>query len=301
MKESAITMSRQRNGLIERIELTESYFLHYRVEKGKTYYFHAHQGIEFLYVHQGIGNALVNEQLLKMEPGTLLLFQPFQLHKVHMESGSDYIRSVIVFDPVLIDQQLAHFASLQHFFRWLWHNELPVQHFPLAEQSSEMEHLLKVYHSALQTDVQERRTEEIGLCIIAILQLLRRSFFSMPQDASAFTSQPRTLRYAEKVMQWVESHYQEQFNLSRLADHLFVSPSHISRLFHKETGATISDYVTARRLREACLLLAATELSVQEIARRIGLTSGPYFGRLFKKQFDATPLQYRNRMNGNSR
>ncbi|QJD84635.1 AraC family transcriptional regulator [Cohnella herbarum] len=293
-------MSRERKSLIERIELKGNFFLHYRVKHGNSYFFHAHQGIEFLYVHQGNGHALVNDQLVKMEPGTLLLFQPFQLHQIHMESGSDYIRTVLVFDPTLIDKQLAQFKSLQLFFRWLWHNEIPMQHFPFGEQSGEMERLLEVYHMALQTDVQELRTEEIGLCMIALLQLLRRSFFSK-QDVSAFASQPRTLRYAEKVMQWVESHYQEQFDLSKLSDHLFVSPSHISRLFHKETGATISDYVTARRLREACLLLAATQLSVREIAHKVGLLSGPYFGRLFKKQFDVTPLQYRNRMRSLSR
>ena len=81
--------------------------------------------------------------------------------------------------------------------------------------------------------------------------------------------------------------------LERVAKHLYVSLAHASRLFKKLVGKTFSDYVREVRLRHACRLLKETSLSVEEIVGKCGLCDVPTFYRIFKKQFNTTPKQYR--------
>ncbi|MFB9277492.1 helix-turn-helix domain-containing protein [Cohnella cellulosilytica] len=286
-------MKRVHAGLIERIELQERFFLNYGIRHSEFYCFHAHQGMELLLVHEGAGQVIVGDQLVHAQAGTLLLFQPYQLHKVHMRSDAVYERSVFLFDPAELDSRLDAFPSLQRFFRVLWRNELSRQHFPLGEHAEAAIQALAGCAQTLQGADRLRRLEEMSLAGIALLQLLRRLFPEIEELASS-PSRPRAMGNTEKAMQWIEAHYHEEFQLNRLADELFVSPSHLSRLFHQETGATLTEYMTARRLREAGLLLSATRLPVREIAERIGLTNVAYFGKLFRRNFGMTPVQYRN-------
>jgi AraC-like DNA-binding protein len=78
-----------------------------------------------------------------------------------------------------------------------------------------------------------------------------------------------------------------------MAAALHLSPYHISHLFKRHTGVTLSDYMTNRRLREACALLANTDKQVGDIAREVGGFSAPYFCQLFKKHKGVTPQSYR--------
>jgi hypothetical protein len=66
-----------------------------------------------------------------------------------------------------------------------------------------------------------------------------------------------------------------------MADDIHLSKSYASRIFQQETGSSITDYVTARRLKQAYLLLETTTLSVEEVAgggdSRMDLISFNYF------------------------
>jgi len=285
--------------LIERIELPERFYFNYRVEQPDFYYFHAHQGMELVFVHRGSGQAIIGDQLVQVNDDSLLLLQPYQLHKIQMKAEHGYVRSVFVFDPAVLDSRLGAFPGLQHFYRLLWKNDLPVQHIALKGQlADEMAWILANGHAALTAaSGGERRLEEMALLAAALLQLLRRAF-ALEREGEELTlaaDRARPIRTAEKAMQWMESHYQEEFRLDRLAAELFLSPSHLSRVFREETGATLTEYITARRLREACLLLSVSTLPVGEIAPRIGFANVPYFVRLFRRNFGVTPLQYRKK------
>ncbi len=293
-KGAGIRMKKEHAGLIEPIELKERFFLHYGVRHPEYYYFHAHQGMELLLIHQGQGQIVIGDKLEHVGSGSLMLFQPYQLHRIHMSAGFSYERSVLLFDPSTLDAKLESFPALQRFFRMLWRSELPAQHYSLGELEREAKLALMHGDQAIQAAVADRRLEEMTLTAISLLQLIRRVFPADASDMDYFSQIPRTMGYTEKAIQWIEAHFTEEFQLARLAEELYVSPSHVSRLFHQETGATLTEFITARRLREACLLLAATKLSVREISLRVGLTNVPYFGKLFRRNLGMTPLQYRN-------
>lgn len=81
--------------------------------------------------------------------------------------------------------------------------------------------------------------------------------------------------------------------LDALAEALGKSRSYVSRKFHAETGEKIHDYLNTLRLRKACECLLHSDVSVREIAARVGFSDVTWFISAFKKGIGETPLRYR--------
>lgn len=92
---------------------------------------------------------------------------------------------------------------------------------------------------------------------------------------------------------YIHQHYTEELPLARVAQALYRSPEYFSRQFKAEVGENFSVYLTLYRLERAQELLRRTDLSVGEIACRVGYTTPGYFGRLYKKYLGITPEQER--------
>ena len=78
-----------------------------------------------------------------------------------------------------------------------------------------------------------------------------------------------------------------------LASQLGLHRGSLSRLFHREAGCTLVDYMAKIRLQEAQSLLQHGDESLTGIARQCGLRDASYFGRWFKKLTGRTPASYR--------
>jgi transcriptional regulator GlxA family with amidase domain len=100
----------------------------------------------------------------------------------------------------------------------------------------------------------------------------------------------------ESILQaqlWLRDHYAEQVKLQDLAAHCGMSMRTLNRRFKKSTGLTPLKYLQETRLGVARELIQSTNLSIGEIAYRVGYTDLGHFTALFKTLFDATPHEYR--------
>ncbi|CAL8899795.1 AraC family transcriptional regulator [Kocuria varians] len=86
----------------------------------------------------------------------------------------------------------------------------------------------------------------------------------------------------------------ERFTLSDVAEHLAVSPSHLSRLFTRATGVGYSRTVTRLRVFEACRLLRHTETPIGQVCFRSGFGNQSNFNRRFHEETGMTPHEYRS-------
>jgi len=252
-------------------------------------YYHYHAAFELLYVSRGAGKIVVNQRTYDIEPGMLYCFQPFQLHKVHPEAsaGTPYERTVLHFDPVAVDRAASPFPELQRFFRQLWKRQLPEQRFDVASERALMEAVCRSF----ETDRAKGREQSNLLLLLQMISCLRRA----TEDRSESALSPRELRYSESVMQWIEANFATECSLDALADALHLSKNYVSRVFRQETGNSISEYLTARRIKEACRLLQATDDPVERVGIAVGLPNVSYFCHVFKRVVGVSPLQYRKR------
>lgn len=103
-----------------------------------------------------------------------------------------------------------------------------------------------------------------------------------------------TSEVVEQIHRYVDDHLDGDLTLNRLAEHVFLTPFYLSRLYKQKTGHNISDYITRTRVDRAKQLLGESTLKIHEVGMRIGYDSASYFTRLFKKATLLTPQEYRD-------
>ena len=103
----------------------------------------------------------------------------------------------------------------------------------------------------------------------------------------------RTSSYVERCRDYVGKHYREKIYLSEIADTLGLSETYLSRLFRKETGERLQDYIVGVRLEHAANLLKYSEESISKIAEYVNFPSQSYMGKVFKEKYEMSPKQYR--------
>ncbi|MHA6530490.1 helix-turn-helix transcriptional regulator [Paenibacillus sp. BAC0078] len=254
-------------------------------------WYHAHRGIELLYIYSGHGEIMAENQIYPIQDHTLVWFQPYQLHRVLVPpaSGRSYMRTNLTFDPGILEHYLTAFPLLEKFFRSLWKGNLQQPVFYDMQNTRIPDVLDELQHTVNSTAAD--REEHTGLLLLQLIRLLQSQLSGTLTQA--FPLQSRGDSHAGRITEWLDEHYKEHFRLEALADAMHLSPYHISHLFKEYAGITLSEYLMQRRVREACILLANTTKSVQEIAAEVGHLSPPYFCQMFKKQKGLSPEKYR--------
>lgn len=103
----------------------------------------------------------------------------------------------------------------------------------------------------------------------------------------------KTSSYVEQCRDFVEKHYREKIYLSDIAKTLGLSKTYLSRLFKKETGERLQDYIVQVRLERAANLLKYSEESISNIAEYVNFPSQSYMGKIFKEKYQLSPKRYR--------
>lgn len=120
------------------------------------------------------------------------------------------------------------------------------------------------------------------------LFLLARKFpsTSLPDD------EPKS-DYVEEALKYIESRYCDPITIQEIAGHLNINRSYLHRLFKSFTGVSIQNYLLDYRMRQACILLQNTNLSVRSIAHTVSYADPLYFSRIFHQKMGVSPSEYR--------
>ena len=97
---------------------------------------------------------------------------------------------------------------------------------------------------------------------------------------------------------YMDAHYMEKLSSEQIAEASRVSPSHLFRLFRKETGLTPYAYLTNVRMEHAMKMLLNTSYTVEEIADYCAFCSSANFIRAFRQSTGVTPRKYRKLISG---
>lgn len=101
-----------------------------------------------------------------------------------------------------------------------------------------------------------------------------------------------TLDLELKVKRFVEKNYTDpQLSLSMVASRFQISEVYLSKLFKQSFGQNFSKYVESLRLNEAARLLEDGNMSIAQIAERVGYNSPQSFRRAYKRVFGTTPRE----------
>jgi transcriptional regulator GlxA family with amidase domain len=96
-----------------------------------------------------------------------------------------------------------------------------------------------------------------------------------------------------RVISALESDFQRSWAIDSLARLAHLSASQLNRVFKQATGQTPIDYLIKLRLQQAMRLLRTSELTMTQIASRVGFDDSNYFSRQFHKVHKISPSRYR--------
>jgi two-component system, response regulator YesN len=97
----------------------------------------------------------------------------------------------------------------------------------------------------------------------------------------------------EKVIKYITANIDQNISREDITNEVFLNPDYLSRIFKKETGFSISEYLVNERMNLSKELLEKTDMSVSSVATYVGYSNFSYFSKLFKKNQGVTPVEYR--------
>ena len=244
---------------------------------------HFHSYYELYYLQEGACRVFVLDRLYELRKGDLLLISPGEYHIVTYEAKGLHDRYTVYFDSEKLHSDLLPYLS------FLPGKDQRASHFLIAPPwETEMDHqlarMLEYYRTA--TPMADLMLEHM----FSVFLLYLAQHFS-PIDLSSRMDESASA--LETAARFIGAHFREEISLGEVAAEVGFTPSYFSRKFKEMTGIGFREYLLHTRLLEGERLLNSTSLSIGEISRQCGFSSGNYFGDAFRSLYHMSPRQYR--------
>lgn len=204
---------------------------------------HIHEQFEIFYFISGDAAYLVEGSEYSLEPGSLLIMQQTESHKVKILADKPYERFSLHFSPAFLDSIDPMHRLLTPFInRMIGQNNL---YLPFEFQGNQPLELLEAMCVPVSS-VADRRLE-IAIHLYPLLGIIRHAFLQKQQHS--MESPP--LSPAEELVAYINLHLFDDLSLDFLSNHFFLSRSQLGRLFKQATGSSVWDYIIIKRLMAA--------------------------------------------------
>lgn len=156
----------------------------------------------------------------------------------------------------------------------------------LNSRISERQHVFEEIFSTLErsTDLESLRYASSLLhYYLASMRYLRLYRQEAPTSSSLI----------DAAKHYMQENIEKHLTLEQIAHYTGYSPSHFSSLFRKATGESPLAYLNRLKIEHACLLLKTTDMRINQICHKVGISDNYYFSRLFKQHTGISPKQFR--------
>lgn len=254
---------------------------HIKDAKGTTMEYHYHEFHKLVLLVSGQGDYTVEECRYTLMSGDILLIGSHQVHRPEFEAGVEYERVIFYISPDFLKKQSTEECNLEALFDGTKGHVLRLEE--------------KRYRKLLEL-VMELETEIVGEAfgksvmgnslLLRLLVKLGRYREKTQQQwlEQRITTNERVLG----IMSFIDNHLPEELDIDKLSEQFYISKYHMMRLFRKETGQTVFEYLTERRLFYARELIRQG-VPATESCFQAGFGSYSSFTRAYGKRFGTTP------------
>ena len=229
----------------------------------------------WIQTESGLGEVLINNTRIELPPGKGIFIPPFQPHQYHAKYNPEWYTSFVTFTGTLSED----FSKIIGTSEWLLAGE--TQQFSFQN-----------WIDLLVKEHGEMKTLEMDASLSCYEFLLNiRRFKEENSD-----SQHRLYQtYVADALAYIETNYQDSITVEQIADHCFISPQYLSRLFNRFTGVSTSTYIRNFRIKKGKeALIHHPSAEVQLVAHWVGFKDSSHFVSTFKKETNYTPLEFRH-------
>ena len=105
----------------------------------------------------------------------------------------------------------------------------------------------------------------------------------------------------EKAKHYIAINIERDITCKEIAASVYLNSVYLSRIFKKECGMGLLEYLQREKMNLAKGLLEKTSLPVSIIAAKLGYSNFSYFSKMFKSYTGATPIEFRNNLSASER
>jgi len=260
---------------------------------------HQHSFFELLYVFEGKCINIIDNSTQKLGEGNVCIIPPNVEHSVAVNDDNSLVLNFVVrastfnqsFTDLLNSNDVlsAYFNEVIYSNRYRKYLLFHTRNTPAFKQTA-----LAMF------DVYRHKDSFYNRIINGYFMVLMGTLLQMYDDSVEYPeSYIEKYNVTPKLISYIASN-SEYVTLEDCAKRFHFSQRYLGRLVKKETGCTFPQYVTRIRIQNAKNLILQNNLSIEEIASKLGFYDSSYFIRVFKKEMGCTPSDYRNKHSENT-
>lgn len=257
---------------------------------GKT---HEREFFSFQYIYKGNVNENIGGKLIPMHENDILLVQPNVRHGISYEGLSPSRKDTCVIYFALkkeyVLQQFLHFIPEQtkmlEFFLNPFSNNNTGQYLILQGDNSS--HIHDIIGMIISEYVEQKPYYQniLNDLFATLIILLARDSVMLNVDIKRNNSVTKILNYLKENC--------NDANLQSTANEFGYHPNYLSALLRKETGKNFSALIRDYRLEKACLMIANSDIPINEIAGLVGYSNTSHFYKTFREKYGVMPSSFR--------
>lgn len=253
---------------------------------------HNHDCLELNYVISGRGYYLIDGKKYELHPGDICILNNQEYHMGI--STHDLMLKVLVFNVDLVwNGSQLDYMYLKAFF------ECKDTESRFLSADLEVNSSLTDLFFEIEKEWKEKKPGYRIVIKADLMKMLGIIYRHYEESRVLENNNLRSWHNYHSVItavDYINTHYQDQILLQDVADMVHMSKNYFSAVFSEIMQIPFKKYVMEKRLRQACILLRTTELSVTDIALETGFDSVSYFNKAFKNAYEKTPGNYRTEM-----
>jgi AraC-like DNA-binding protein len=250
-------------------------------------FWHSHPCYELYYVSEGSFTILVGGKKKTVSEKDMLLLMPETIHYVEHLPNEKKTYYTLLFNlnhlnpgQTRTDRRTAEAAAIDNMLRTAHEDCVLV---PTQGKESD---IFEQTFLEMQDEIREMSFGwNISLNILC-LRVLIHAIRQMPLTPEKSVPVGERGNIAILLVDYLRNHYAENITIDDLAEELFISPRHVSRIFKKMFNTTFGDILRTFRVDAAKYLIGNSNLTDSEIAKAVGLGSEQTLLKQIKKKED---------------
>lgn len=247
-------------------------------KENDAYFAHYHQTLEFVYVTDGVLDITIDGKKYSITSDTLICIPSYSVHSFSTPELSKAYFLVIPIEKI---------SSIKKYFMNKKFENIIIKEKELLETIKPLFiEMSKHYKKFDETQSNPTKIIMHGYAY-AFLGILLKNF-----PMTEITHSEDT-KLTHQIILYFQKNYMNTYNLQQLSELFGYSPSQFSRIFNRNFGCSINDYINQIRCSRATLLLS-DNLTISEITTAVGFNSERTFYRAFNKYYHTSPKKYNN-------
>ncbi len=248
---------------------------------------HFHNLLEIGYCHYGDGDLVIEDDTYRFDAGMISCIPANYLHVTKSDADVRAFWEYIYISPEDIVRQWG--KSTQET-RQIMDAVGRKSFFVRVEECPAIAALIRAIFVEMQHRSAHYRECVRGMAYALLFEIAR--FNDMGEGQSAGKSVSLQLGSA---IEYVDKNYPNNFKIADLANECHMSETHFRRIFQEKMNMTPVEYVNFVRVRKACELIDKTDISMEDVAEKVGFVTPSTFNRNFRRIIGTSPYQWKKR------